>query len=68
MYVFVYTYVCINVYANKCVCVYIYIYIYIYIKLVTIVKGHLKAPFSIAMTLRFREGHYFLLWIAPLYP
>ena len=32
------------------------------------VEGDQKAPFSIATTLRCREEHYFILWIAPLYP
>ena len=48
--------------------VYIYIYIYIYIKLATFVAGDLKALFSIATTLRCREGRYSIPWIAPLYP
>ena len=39
-----------------------------YVKLATFVKGDPKAPFSIATTLRCREGHYFIPWIAPLYP
>ena len=34
-------------------------------KLATLVEGNLKAPFSIATTLRFKEGRYFP-WIAPL--
>ena len=32
----------------------------------TVVKGYLKAPFSIATTPRGRGGCYFFLWIAPL--
>ena len=28
------------------------------VKLMTVVEGDLKAPFSIATTLRYREGHY----------
>ena len=46
----------------------IYIYIYIYIKLVTIVEGDLKAPFSIATTPRCRGGPLLLPMIALLYP
>ena len=38
------------------------------VKLVTLVKGDSKAPFSIATTTRCRVGHYSLPWIAPLYP
>ena len=38
------------------------------VKLVTLVKGEPKAPFSIATTLKCREEHYFFPWIAPLYP
>ena len=38
------------------------------VKLVTLVEGDLKAPFSIAPTLRYREGRYFIPWITPLYP
>ena len=63
---------------KKNVHTYIYIYIYIYIfeyiyvcickvKMVTIVEGDLKAPFSIATTPRCRGGHYSFPWIAPLY-
>ena len=36
------------------------------VKLVTIVKGDLKAPFSIASTPRCRGGSYSFAWIAPL--
>ena len=36
-------------------------------KLVTLVKGDSKGPFSIATTPTSREGHYSILWIAPLY-
>ena len=32
------------------------------------VDGEPKAPFSIATTPRFMEGHYSIPWIAPLYP
>ena len=38
------------------------------VKLVTLVKGDTKAPFSIATTPGCRGGHYSFLWIAPLYP
>ena len=41
---------------------------YILLLLVTIVEGDQNAPFSIAPTPRYREGRYFFLWIAPLYP
>ena len=44
----------------------LYLIISIY-KLATVVEGDLKAPFSVAMTLRCRRGHYFFPWIAPLY-
>ena len=38
------------------------------VKLATVVKGHPKASFSLATTLRYwREYHYFP-WIASLYP
>ena len=37
------------------------------VKLVTLVKGSLKAPFSIATSLRCRRGCYSFPWIAPLY-
>ena len=37
------------------------------VKLATLVKGDLKVPFSIATTLRCREGHHSFPWIAPLY-
>ena len=43
-----------------CVCMYIY-------KLTTVVKVYLKAPFSIATTLRCRGGRNSFPWIAPLY-
>ena len=38
-----------------------------YKKLVPLVEGDLKAPFSIATTQRCRGGHYSIPWIAPLY-
>ena len=38
------------------------------VKLVTIVEGDQKAPFSIATTLRCRGGHESFPWIASLYP
>ena len=38
------------------------------VKLVTVVEGEQKAPFSIATTLRSRGGRYSFPWIAPLYP
>ena len=37
-------------------------------KLVTVVEGDPKAPFSIATTPRCRGGRYSIPWIAPLYP
>ena len=37
-------------------------------KLVTLVKGDPKAPFSIATTLRCKGGHYSIPWIVPFYP
>ena len=42
--------------------------IVVIIKLVTIVEGHPKAPFSIATTPRCRGGRYYFPWIAPFYP
>ena len=44
----------------------IYIYIYIYVSWLIMVKSDLKAPLSIATTLRCGGGHYFFPWIAPL--
>ena len=38
------------------------------VKLATLVEGDLKAPFSIATTLRCRGGCNSFPWIAPLYP
>ena len=38
------------------------------VKLVTLVKGDPKAPFSIATTSRCRGERYSFPWIAPLYP
>ena len=38
------------------------------VKLVTVVEGDPKAPFSIATTPKCKRGHYSFLWIAPLYP
>ena len=44
-------------------------YIYIYkVKLVTLVEGDPKAPFSIATTPRCRGGRYSFPWIASLQP
>ena len=37
------------------------------VKLVTVVEGDPKVPFSTATTPRFREGRYSFPWIAPLY-
>ena len=37
------------------------------VKLVTLIDGGPKAPFSIATTLRCRGGHYTFSWIASLY-
>ena len=41
---------------------------YVKVKLATVVKGYLKAPFSIATTLKCRGRCYYFPWIAPLYP
>ena len=49
---------------SRTVCV--YIYIYIYTSWPTIVEGDLKAPFSIATTLRCKGQSYSFLWIASL--
>ena len=37
------------------------------VKLVTLVEGDPKAPFSLATTRRCWGGHYSIPWIAPLY-
>ena len=47
---------------------YIYIYIYIKVNLVTVVKGNMRAPFSIAKTPKSSRGRYSFPWISPLYP
>ena len=39
-----------------------------WVKLVTVVEGDPKAPFSIATTLRCRGGRISIPWIARLYP
>ena len=41
---------------------------YCKVKLATLVKGDLKAPFSIATTPRCWGGHYSIPRIAPLHP
>ena len=56
IYIYIYTYVCV------CVC------IHKSVKLVTLVEGDPKAPFSITTTPRCRRGCYSFLLIAPLYP
>ena len=38
------------------------------VNLVTVVDADPKAPFSVATTLRRREGCYSFSWIAPFYP
>ena len=38
------------------------------VKLVTVVKGDPKAPFSIVTTPRCRGGRYSFPWIAPFHP
>ena len=43
----------------------IYIYIYMHKKLVTIVEGDPKAPFSLATTPRYQRGHYSFPCITP---
>ena len=43
-------------------------YLQIKVKLVTVVKGNQKAPFSIAITPRCRGGCYSFPWIVPFYP
>ena len=48
--------------------IYIYIYIYIFGKLVTVVEGEQKSPFSIATTPRCSGGSYSFPRIVPLYP
>ena len=43
------------------------LYMFIVVKLVTVVEGDQKAPFSIATTPRCRRGRLSFPWIAPLY-
>ena len=51
-----------------CVCVCVCVYLkYKKVKLVTLVEGDLKAPFSIANTPRWKGGRYSLSWITPFY-
>ena len=57
-----------NAYLGIYVHIYIYIYIYMKVKLVTVVEGDQKAPFSIATTPRYWGGHYSFPWIVSLYP
>ena len=38
------------------------------VKLVTVVEGDPKTPFSIATTPRCRGGRYSFPWIVPFYP
>ena len=46
-----------------------YKYLYTYkVNLATLVRGDLKASFSIATTPKCREGSNTIPWIAPLYP
>ena len=47
---YLYIFVCV------CVCIYVCIYVYKSVKLVTIVEGNLKAPFSLASTPMCRGG------------
>ena len=42
-------------------------YFYSIVKLATLVEGDGKIPFSIATTLRCKEGRYSIPWIAPPY-
>ena len=47
----------------------IYVHVFLCnVRLVTVVEGDLKTPFSIATTPRCRGGRYSFLWIFPLYP
>ena len=51
---------------SKLISVARHIYIYIYkVKFVTIIKGNLKAPFSIATTPKCKGGYCSFLWIVP---
>ena len=50
---------CVCVCARVCACLK---------KLVTVVEGDKKVPFSIATTPRCRRGRYSFSWIASLYP
>ena len=43
------------------------IYIYTKVNLASIVEDDQKAPFSLATTPRCRGGHFFFLWIFPLF-
>ena len=40
----------------------------VFITLATVIEGRLKAPFSMATTLRIWGGHHSFPWIAILYP
>ena len=66
--IYLHIYVCMKgylyVYMYVCSCVSKCIYMY---KLATVVKGDLKAPLSIATTLRSGGGRYFISLIAPFY-
>ena len=56
----------IGIYYN--VNIYRCVYIKEKVRLATLIEGNLKAPFSIATTLRCRGGCYSFPWIALLYP
>ena len=43
-------------------------WIMLFIELATVVKGNLKVPFQLAIILTYREGHYSIHSIAPLFP
>ena len=57
VYIYIYIYI-----INVCVCIYIYIYIY---KLVTVLKGKLKAPF---LNSYLKEGHLLFFLVCSTYP
>ena len=59
---------CRYTYLNEQIVLFLAIQFSIKVKLVTVVEGDPKAPFSITTTPRCRGGRYSFPWIAPLYP
>ena len=68
IYMYMYTHISMYAHTHTHTHTYIYIYCYVYIhKLVTVVEGDPKDPFSIASTQRSKGGRNSFPWIAPLY-